>query len=89
MTGLDGPFVNRNELLIPNERFSVAELTGPISLGRQFDLVQSLEVAEHLPKTSAERFVQTLVTHGTRVLFSAAIPGQGGENHINEQPLEY
>jgi len=89
VTGLDGPYVNQDELLIPKERFSVADLTGPISLGRQFDLVQSLEVAEHLPKTSAEWFVQTLVAHGPRVLFSAAIPGQGGENHINEQPLEY
>jgi 2-polyprenyl-3-methyl-5-hydroxy-6-metoxy-1,4-benzoquinol methylase len=89
VTGVDGPFVDKQQLMINPACFHDADLAGPIDLGRQFDLVQSLEVAEHLPETSAEEFVETLVAHGSRVLFSAAIPGQGGEHHINEQPLEY
>jgi hypothetical protein len=58
-------------------------------LGRCFDLVQSLEVAEHLPSSSAAGFVETLTRHGEIVLFSAAPPGQGGAYHLNEQPYGY
>jgi SAM-dependent methyltransferase len=87
--GVDGPFVDRQRLLIDPACFRGADLAGPIDIGRQFDLVQSLEVAEHLPAASGEGLVETLTAHGCRVLFSAAIPGQGGEHHINEQPLEY
>ena len=50
--------------------------------------VQSLEVAALSPHSSAA-FVRNLVAHGDRVLFSAAVPGQGGENHTNEQTLEF
>jgi len=46
-------------------------------------------VAEHLPSAAAETFVDNLVRHGRVILFSAAVPGQGGEQHVNEQPLEY
>jgi hypothetical protein len=51
-------------------------------------LVQSLEVAEHLDAQAADEFVDNLVRHGRLILFSAALPGQGGERHINEQPLD-
>jgi len=89
VTGVDGPFVDQRRLLIDSDCFHNADLACPIDLGRRFDLVQSLEVAEHLPPASGEKFIETLVAHGCRVLFSAAIPGQGGEHHINEQPVEY
>jgi hypothetical protein len=46
--------------------------------------VLSLEVAEHLPATAGPSFVATLCGLGDVVLFSAAIPDQGGTNHINE-----
>ena len=58
-------------------------------LNRRFDLVQSLEVAEHLPAACADTFVDNLARHGDVILFSAAVPGQGGEHHVNEQPYEY
>jgi SAM-dependent methyltransferase len=61
------------------------DLEQPFALGRRFDLVVSLEVAEHLSERAAEGFVGSLVKHGQAVLFSAAIPGQGGTGHINEQ----
>jgi SAM-dependent methyltransferase len=89
VVGVDGPYVDRGRLLIDGDLFQPADLAEPIDLGRRFDLVQSLEVAEHLPATKAEQFVATLTAHGPWVLFSAAVPGQGGENHINEQPLDY
>ena len=59
-------------------------------MGRRFDLVQSLEVAEHIPAVSAATFVDNLTRHSQGlVLFSAAPPGQGGEFHVNEQPYQY
>ncbi len=87
--GIDGPYVARNRLQISASEFLAADLAAPIDLGRRFDLVQSLEVAEHLPAAKAEQFIDTLAAHGSRILFSAAVPGQGGEHHVNEQPLDY
>jgi SAM-dependent methyltransferase len=54
------------------------------SLGR-FDLAICLEVAEHLPPQDAEHLVTTLCDLAPTALFSAAVPGQGGHGHVNEQ----
>jgi hypothetical protein len=89
VVAVDGDYVNADQLVIPPTRFHAANLAEPVDLGRKFDLVQSLEVAEHLPESSAETFVQTLTRHGDIILFSAAVPYQGGEHHVNEQPPEY
>lgn len=83
--GVDGNYVDRSQLQIENDKFLAHDLSKPLDLQREFDLVISLEVAEHLPESSADIFVETLVKHGKIVLFSAAIPGQGGQNHLNEQ----
>lgn len=87
--GLDGSYVPLESLAIPPPNFRAVDLTHPVDLGRRFDLVQSLEVAEHLPPLAADTFVSTLTAHGDLVLFSAARPGQGGESHLNERPYEY
>lgn len=89
IVGFDGAYVERSALLIDPASFHAADLAEPIDLGRRFDLVQSLEVAEHLPAARARQFVATLTAHAPLVLFSAAPPGQGGEHHVNEQPPEY
>ena len=89
IAGVDGPYVDPEQLAIPRSAFRALDVSAPFSLGRQFDLVQSLEVAEHLDASYADTFIANLVAHGTLILFSAAIPGQGGEHHVNEQPWEY
>ncbi|MEO7787638.1 MAG: methyltransferase domain-containing protein [Sphingomicrobium sp.] len=86
---VDGDYVRLDQLVIPADRFRAHDLSTPLDLGRTFDLVQSLEVAEHLPAAKAATFVDTLTRHGDVVLFSAAVPHQGGEHHVNEQPPEY
>jgi SAM-dependent methyltransferase len=86
--GVDGAYV-ANDLVVPRERFRAVDLTLPFDLGRRFDLVQCLEVAEHLPENAGAALVATIVSHGDVVLFSAAVPGQGGEHHVNEQSREY
>jgi SAM-dependent methyltransferase len=65
------------------------DLEDGFSLGERFDLVQCLEVAEHLSSNAAPRLVDSLVLHGDVILFSAGRPGDGGEYHINEQEPEY
>ncbi len=87
--GVDGPYVELDYLHIPKTSFLAADLSMPLVLNRSFDLVQSLEVAEHLPESAADQFVDNLTGHGKLILFSAAVPGQGGEYHINEQSWEY
>lgn len=88
--GIDGSYVSMDDLAIPRECFFATDLAKPIDLSRKFDLVQSLEVAEHIPAASADVFVENLVRHSSGVLlFSAAPPGQGGEFHVNEQPYDY
>lgn len=87
--GVDGPYVRRTSLLIPECDFFPMDLSKSFDLGRRYDLVTSLEVAEHLPPPVSGEFIASLTKHSDRVLFSAATRGQGGENHINEQPLSY
>jgi hypothetical protein len=89
VVAIDGDYVKPDQLVIPAANFRAADLSQPLDLGRKFDLVQSLEVAEHLPHAKAATFVETLTRHGDVVLFSAAVPHQGGEHHVNEQPPEY
>lgn len=87
--GVDGDYVDRDKLEIDPACFVVHDLATPFNLGRRFDVVQSLEVAEHLPPARAGSFVADLIAHAPVVLFSAAPPGQGGENHLNEQAGTY
>lgn len=56
---------------------------------KDHDLAISLEVAEHLPKELADSFIFFLTGLSDLVLFSAAIPWQGGHGHVNEQFIEY
>jgi SAM-dependent methyltransferase len=87
--GIDGATVAPAHLAIDPARFVATDLSVPFNLGRRFDFVQCLEVAEHLPLARSKTLVADLVSHSDVVLFSAAPPGQGGEHHINEQPYEF
>jgi len=87
--GIDGDHVTPDQLLIPADEFLAADLCQPLQRGRRFDLAMSLEVAEHLPPTRAESFVADLAALAPVVLFSAAIPGQGGTEHVNERWQSY
>ena len=86
--GVDGPWVT-SQLAIPAADFVACDLTLPLNLGSRFDLALSLEVAEHLPSTAARVFVKSLCDVADVVVFSAAIPGQGGRRHVNEQWPDY
>lgn len=87
--GFDGDYVGDENLLIEVDEFTSTNLDHPIDWPIRYDLVQSLEVAEHLPASSADSFIQLLVNLSDVVLFSAAVPNQIGRGHINEQWPEY
>ena len=89
IAGYDGNYVDRSTLLIPQEAFTPMDLSGPLTLSGTFDLAVCLEVAEHLPQRRAEDLVKLLCRLAPAILFSAAIPGQGGTHHINEQWPHY
>lgn len=81
--GVDGEWARPN-LLFEEERFVAHDLSEPLDLGgRRFDLAVSVEVAEHLPPSRSASFVAELCSLADSVLFSAAVPGQIGENHVN------
>lgn len=87
--GVDGPYVDKKMLRIPVKNFLQHDLRKPINMYHKYDLAISLEVAEHLPTNKSYQFVRSLVGLSDTVLFSAAIPKQGGTNHINEQWQDY
>jgi SAM-dependent methyltransferase len=89
VVGVDGDYVDRARLEIPPESFLPRDLSRALHLDRTFDLAVSLEVAEHLPAECAATFVDSLTTLSPFVVFSAAIPFQGGTNHVNEQWPDY
>lgn len=83
--GVEGPWISPQQLKIPTDKVRRMRLDQAIRIDRRFDLALSLEVAEHLPPARAESFVADLVALAPAVLLSAAIPGQGGHRHVNEQ----
>jgi SAM-dependent methyltransferase len=87
--GIDGDHVDRSALEIPVERFLATDLSRGVALDRTFDLAMSVEVAEHLPPEAADRFVTSLCALAPVVMFSAAVPSQGGVHHLNEQWPDY
>jgi SAM-dependent methyltransferase len=87
--GVDAEDVPLEALQIPHDRFRQADLAQPLRLPRTFDLAISLEVAEHLPPEAAEGFIESLVRLAPLVVFSAAVPLQGGFRHLNEQWPDY
>ena len=89
VVGVDHPGVPKEMLQIPARNFIGARLEAPLDLRAQYDLSMGLEVAEHLPESAANTYVDLLTGHAANVLFSAAIPGQGGVHHVNEQWPSY
>jgi len=83
--GVDGNYIDKNSFQVSFDRFIPMDLSNPSDVDRNFDLVISLEVAEHLPSENVDKFVDLLTSLGPVVIFSAAIPFQSGHNHVNEQ----
>ena len=86
---VDGPWVPKDARAVSPEHFHEHDLSTPLRLDTAFDLAMSLEAAEHVPENAAPDLVQSLTDLAPIVLFSAALPGQGGDGHINERLPSY
>jgi SAM-dependent methyltransferase len=89
VVGIDGEYVEKKQLKISTSKFIAYDLETLYKCEKQYDLAISLEVAEHLSKESSDVFVETLSGLSDTIIFSAAIPNQGGQNHINEREPKY
>ena len=87
--GIDGDYVKKDMLCISPDCFISGDLLKKIPIQEKFDLLISFEVAEHLLESRADSFVKELTELAPVVLFSAAIPFQGGKSHVNEQWQDY
>ncbi len=89
LCGIDGDHIDRTKLLFDPARFVAADLAGPFAITGRFDLALCVEVAEHLPEHRASALVASLCGAAPVILFSAAVPGQGGLAHVNERWPSY
>jgi SAM-dependent methyltransferase len=90
--GIDGEHVEKEKLMIDyGTQFKPYDLRkiGNLNMEKKFDIALNLEVAEHLPESSADDLIQFLTNVSDTIVFSAAIVGQTGENHVNEQNPDY
>ncbi len=87
--GIDGEWVDKKSILISKDEFLTHNLKNPLKIDRKFDLALCLEVAEHLPESFSNILIENLTNLSFIILFSAAIPFQGGTHHINEQWQAY
>jgi 2-polyprenyl-3-methyl-5-hydroxy-6-metoxy-1,4-benzoquinol methylase len=86
--GIDGSNM-MTELMIEKKYFRSANLTKSIHFYRKFSLCLCLEVAEHIEEKYTDILIKNAVRHSNTIIWSAATKGQGGYNHVNEQPHEY
>jgi hypothetical protein len=89
--GVDGDWIDKDQLAIPRERFLPFDLHKPFRTDRQFDLVLCLEVAQDLPFDNVKPFIHSLTRLGPVILFSSGIPFQRGvqPRAVNEQWPEF
>lgn len=89
--GLELSTLSDDHYLIPPEKVLTGVNFGSQSLdiSGTSDLAVCLEVGEHIDAKFSSILVENLTKTSDLVLFSAAIPGQTGVQHVNEQPLSY
>ena len=86
--GLEGLYSNVADVISYNIPCIYHDINnGPVKLAG-IDLVNTLEVAEHIEEKYVNNYINTLI--GCRVVcMTAARPGQGGHHHVNCRPQEY
>jgi SAM-dependent methyltransferase len=83
--GVDGNWVDPSKLFVPPDCFAAVDLSKPFDLKDRYDLAVCLEVAQYLRPRLGTELIVTLTKLAPLILFSSAVPGQGGIHHVNEQ----
>lgn len=89
VVGFEGGWVANVPKPDPSIEIRAVDLEKDLDDANRFDLAMCMEVAEHLTSARSTTLVRDLCGLSDCILFGAAIPGQGGENHINEQWQSY
>ena len=83
--GYEGEWMQPLPTLLPKDLYIYQDFTKTFIPPRKYDLCLCLEVAEHLEESNARKLVEMLTGLSSVIAFSAAIPQQGGNHHVNEQ----
>jgi 2-polyprenyl-3-methyl-5-hydroxy-6-metoxy-1,4-benzoquinol methylase len=87
--GVDGcPPPDGGKSIDPSE-FEVVDFRNGWHPSSVYDLGLNIEVAEHVKPEYSDNLVRIISESCKILFFSAAHPGQGGESHLNEQPMNY
>ena len=89
IAGYEGDWMKSVPTLLPKNFYIYQDLTKPLISTKKYDLCLCLEVAEHLEEGDARTLIETLTKLSEVIAFSAAIPQQGGNHHVNEQWPHY
>jgi SAM-dependent methyltransferase len=88
--GIDGDWVDRKSLSIDGSEYQVHDFgKEKFQPPKTFDLALCIEVAEHISEKMGVMLIDSLVEASDVILFSAAVEGQGGSGHVNEQSQSY
>lgn len=82
---IDHPSIKTEDLLINQDEFIPCNLNKQLPSPIKSELAISTEFAEHVSQARSKSIVDFLTNCSDIILFSSAIPGQGGIEHINEQ----
>lgn len=72
-----------------SQEFFPADLGRFIEPEKKFDLAICLEAAQYIPSDGAITLIRSLCSSSDWVLFSAALPYQGGIDHVSENWMEH
>ena len=90
LQGIDCNEISEDFLLVPRKYISIDDLeTHKNKDNKKYDIAVSVEVAEHLNNSASEHFIKMLTSYSKVIIFSAGIPYQDGEHHINCQPPKF
>ena len=89
LLGLEGSKYAVANSMIPSVTFLQDFRVPPACAYGEHDLAISIEVAEHVEAEFVDVYLDLLCSLSDTVLITAAVPGQGGTAHVNEQLQPY
>jgi SAM-dependent methyltransferase len=90
VVGIEGGDNAKTMLVCNPNKVIFADLREPLKLNGKFDMVISIEVAEHIEHKFVDEYLDNMMRFNPKlIMMTAAIPGQGGEFHVNEQESDY
>jgi 2-polyprenyl-3-methyl-5-hydroxy-6-metoxy-1,4-benzoquinol methylase len=88
--GVEGGERAKSMLVCDPKKVIFADLRDPLPLEGNYELVLSLEVAEHIEHKFVDKYLENIDRFNPKlIMMTAATPGQGGEFHVNEQNEDY